>query len=106
MAGDIRSYSLIPMPTEPSMLFGEYDAKTRELRVQTWVACPLCGRVEATSACLRLSGGAYRQARAYPGVPLRSRGGPVSFVDGLFLGFVVGFFFGVFAARGTLRIGK
>lgn len=33
------------------MLFGEYDAKTRELRVQTWVACPLCGRVEATSAC-------------------------------------------------------
>lgn len=51
MAGDIRSYSLIPMPTEPSMLFGEYDAKTRELRVQTWVACPLCGRVEATSAC-------------------------------------------------------
>lgn len=30
----------------------------------------------------------------------------MSFVDGLFLGFVVGFFFGVFAARGTLRIGK
>ena len=42
---------LVPMPETRPTLVGEYDPATRELRVATWVRCPLCGRVEPTSAC-------------------------------------------------------